>query len=268
MVSFIEILGLLLGFSPIIVFMGLLIGYQYFGGKKAKAHLSLVDSTIRQVLKNHVDKIEGPLKLKNDVYEFRCVPKSKKIGILTLNYSMVNRTLFTSVIFNKLLKEKEKLFIGCKFRVDGRDVDPGYKFHAVPYHRKNTIRRRFDEYVVMDDIPTSNPKVEKNFMIKSGSAIEVEHFVTNETFQSLLVETYQNVEVISLTNAKEDTDPHLQATFTHKPNDLKKLSKFIELFFLITSLHLSNQANVLKNLQKRKDRGITSRTKSARKAKS
>lgn len=260
-----EILSLLLGFSPLIAFFLLLIGYQYFGGKKSRSHLELVNATVRESMKNHADRIEGPLKLKQDNYEFRVAPSSKRIGVLTLNYNMVNRTLFTNVIVNKLFKEKERFFIGCKFRMDGRDVDPGYQLHLVPYKRKMLIRRRFDDYVAMDDIPTTNKKLESNFMVKAGSELEVEHFITHEALQNLLVKYEENIENIALQSAKEDIDPHLQATFVLKPDQLSELGRFVEIFFLIAHLHLDNREKVLKSLAKRKDRSITQRNVSARK---
>ena len=251
-------------FLPTLVFLVLFVVVWFFGRKKAADHLEKIDSVIRETMAPHASSIDGPINLKPDVYEFRCKPKNPHIGVLTINVSTLNQTMFPNPYLNRLFKSKEKLFIGLKFRTEGRDINPVYRFHLIPYRKKMDIRSNFDTYVALDDIQTASKHVDSHFMVKSGSELELAHIASDKKLMKLIEENEEYIESIHIQKAKEKTDPHYQATFKFRPDEYEKIGDFLEIFFTIARLHIENHDSIKKMISQRKTRSVVKKTKSAK----
>lgn len=251
-------------FLPTLLFLALFLFVWFFGRKKAAAHLEEIDEIIREVMAPYATSIDGPINLKPDVYEFRCKPKNPHIGVLTINVTTLNQTMFPNPYLNRLFKSNEKLFIGLKFRTEGRDINPVYRFHLIPYRKKMEIRKNFDTYVALDDIQTASKTVDNHFMVKSGSELELEHIASDEKLMKLIENNEKGIESIHIQKAKEKTDPHFQATFKFRPNELYKIEDYLNIFFRIAQLHIDNHDSIKKMITQRKTRNVVKKTKSAK----
>ncbi len=256
-------LTILVAMLPFLFFVAFLVVNLYVGKKYTSKRRELVIEHMDKILP-HYSKEYNAVDLKPEVIEFRCVPSRKGIGVQTLNYTMINQTFGTNVLLNKLIKGKEKLFIGVKFREGNMNIDPAYRFYFVPYRNKGLIRRNFDTYVQMDDVPTERPDVDKLYMIKANRPIEIKHFVTNKDFLAKAKSLEPYLDLLSIQPAKEKTDPHLQMTFSFKQDELDMLPKFLDFFFLVAKLHHENNDTIKKLSSSKKVRQVSSKTKSAK----
>ncbi len=251
-------------------FFALLFFNWYYGKKLGTKNSDQIDEMVETALEEHTNKITV-VPLKNEVREYRCSPKDKRVGVMTVNYTTISRSMATNVLINKVIKGSEKLFIGVKFRDNDKiDVDPAYKFYVVPYRNKSLINKNFEKYVALDDIPSTSPKADSLFMLKSQSSVEVNHFLGDETFVNTLIKMEPYLEVLMLQPAREDTEPHMQMSFKFKEADRPKVKSFVSFFFLTMSLHLQNNDKVKKMVSSQKYKSMAStkrKTKSAKKKK-
>ncbi len=259
-----TVLAIIVAMLPFLFFVVFLVGNLFLGRKYTAKRRALVVETVEKALGPYSKEITT-VDLKPEVIEFRCVPNRKQIGVQTLNYTMINQTFATNVLLNKLIKGKEKLFIGVKFREAGIDIDPAYKFYFVPYRNKGLIRKNFEVYVQMDDVPTDNPSVDRLYMIKANLPMEIRHFATHAEFLGKAKSLEPYLDLLSIQPAKEATDPHLQMTFTLPTDKIDLVPKFLDFFFLVARLHVENNETVKKLTSSKKVKQFSSKTKSAKK---
>ena len=259
MVAWEEIL--LYGFMGVL-FTIILIS-MFYGSKKTKKRLEVITAQLEKSMSEYAQFVEGPLKLQSENYEFRCKPKDPNIGVLTVNYQLISEG-FPNNLINLFSKPKEKFFIGAKFRTGGRDINPVYTFDLIPYREKNLIRKNFEEFITMEDIPTTNSYIDQNFMIKSKNERMVEHFVRNHEFQEFTQDYHENIKFLNLKPSKEKQTPHMQLTSLILRTETAKITKIVKYFFLIAGLHIQNNEKVQKLLTKQKSKSILKRTKSAK----
>ena len=231
--------------------------------RKNKTHMILIEELLREGLKDSANKIQGPTKVKADSHEFRCAAKNPHIGVMTINYDAIN-DVFPMNFLNKAFKTKEKLFIGLKFKTNGRTINPGYRFDVIPYNQKSLIRENFKEYVKYDDIATSNLKLDKNFMVKSISEVYVEHFTQNDEFQNQVILLQEYYKHLKISPGKEKTDPHMQLVMNFKKADVGYIIEGVEHFMNAAELHINNRDLVEKKILSKISRGTIKKTKSAK----
>ena len=246
--------------------ISLLILYGYsavVSKRKNKSHIKIVEELIREGLKNSTTLIQGPTKLKSDSYEFRCSAKNHHVGVLTVNYDVIN-DVFPMSLLNKAFKIREKLFIGLKFKTSGRTISPNYRFDIIPYTEKTLIRENFKEYIKYDDMPTSNSKIEKNFMIKSANKIHVEHFTQDNKFQEQIIELQDNYKHLKISPGKQKTDPHMQMVLNFRKEEVGYIIEALEHFMNAAELHINNRGIVEKRMNANISTANIKKTKSAK----
>lgn len=264
MSTFDTVVTIIVAMLPFLFFVVFLIGNLFLGRKYTTKRKAMVVETVEKALGPYSKEITT-VDLKPEIIEFRCVPNRRQIGVQTVNYTMINQTFATNILLNKIVRGKEKVFIGVKFREGDLDIDPAYKFYFVPYRNKGLIRRNFEAYVQMEDVPTDDPAVDRLFMIKANLPMEIRHFVTNTEFLGKAKSVEPYLDLLSIQPAKEKTDPHLQMTFTFPPEKIDLVPKFMDFFFLVARLHAENNETVKKLTSSKKVKQISSKTKSAKK---
>ncbi|MDH5401070.1 MAG: DUF1682 domain-containing protein [Candidatus Heimdallarchaeota archaeon] len=247
-------------FGPIILFFVAMIIIYFRGIKINNRIYSELKEEIETSLKQYTTKVEIT-QIKPETYEIYCHAKNKNIAVLTLVLQLVNRTFIIQWLINLLFKEKEKLFIGAKIHNEGSIDNPAYKFEVVPYRKKMFIRQRFEKFVELDDIPTINLEIDKQYMIKSESRNHVIQFVEEQEIINLLEKLEPSLEYISIRKSAEDTDPHISINSEFR-TDIGKIpiADLIKLFFIIAELHIDNHERIKRLIvQGQKNKGYSSK---------
>ena len=244
------IIFFILNLGPLLLFIVAMIIVYITGTKKNKSLLQKLENEIENSLNEHTELIKK-VQIRQDEFEFRCEPKNKDIKILTFHLKMANRSFIVQKILNLIFKEKERVFMGAKLKTkENKDDNPQYKFDIVPYLKKSFIRQRYESFVNFDDIIVGNPKIDKNFMIKSEKRSYVSHFIENVEIMRLLDKLKIYMEHLGIQKAKDDTDPHISLTFEFNSEKEIPIPNFIRFFFLVVNLHLQNHDNVKKLIKK------------------
>ncbi len=235
MVNWVQWLELITSYG---ILLFLLVGYivTYFRGSKElpKARAKIIDG-VKPHLKGRVKKF-SIIEHTAENLELKCEPKLTGVRALSVFITLKSRTAFHSVLIGKLMHDTDKIILALKFGRNNQLVEPDHKLYLVPYRNKFIIRRRFDEFVKIDDFQTKSKWINEHYMVKTTNFAQTRGLLNQKQLHALLKKTEKHLSYILLSPPESPTEPHLQMEFDYS-DDQEMLKACFDLFFMITEYY-------------------------------
>ncbi|TFG09862.1 DUF1682 domain-containing protein [Candidatus Heimdallarchaeota archaeon] len=215
-----EILQMLAMFIPVLIFVGLYIGFWIWGRfanrKKKEEYFDDVLTAIDPYIMNYSRKDPNDRQV-----EIRCqMNEDFTVTSASAWLILLPRTSFPTMLVDGLFfRNKDSFGLAANF-----PEKPRVLFEVIPYKMKSAIRKDFDYLVEIDDLITPNPEVNEKFLIKSNRGKAINQLIRSSTFLKALGEFPKELQWISV----RVDEPHFELKFnlTKEPADLLVLSKF------------------------------------------
>ncbi len=232
----IKLLIEIFGFYIILILIG--IGYivtYLFGSRKMPIIRDKILNALKPTLKGRVSKLKI-IEHSEDSIELKCEPKKQGILAFSIFIMLWNRKMFHSWLISKLMKEKDSLVFAAKFGVPGNVMPPDHELYIVPYRNKFVIKKKFEEFVKIDDIQTKSKFFNEHYMIKSTDLAKTRGLLNDKKFHEMMKNLEPYITYIFIAPPETSKDPHIQYEFdfVEDPLILKQLT---DVFFYIVDYY-------------------------------